>query len=273
MGAQQGMLAFTEEVGRKLQGAYRTPEARARRQAAREAVGPCRGEQGLDIGPGPGFLACELAQQVGEGGRIRAVDVNPAMLALTRDRARQEGVAERVSVHEGDAVRLPFPAHSFDFVVAVQVYEYVSQVEQALAEAFRVLRPGGRLAIIDTDWDTLLLHTGNVALTAAIGRAWDEHLAHRKLPQRLPGLLHQVGFDLTGITLVPVVNTSYEPTSFGYFLIDLIASFARDRAGVTGDDVDAWLADLQQQHSHGGYFFSLSQHLFRAVRPAVGHGI
>ncbi|NTU81058.1 MAG: methyltransferase domain-containing protein [Chloroflexales bacterium] len=273
MNTQQGMLTFDAEVGRKLEGAYRTPEAQARRKAAREAVWPRPGEHGLDIGPGPGFLACELARQVGARGHITAIDVNPAMLALTRDRAHQEGVAEQVTVHEGDAAALPFLDQSFDFVVAVQVYEYVPTIAQALAEAYRVLRPGGRLAIVATDWDTLILHTDKPAVNAHINQAWDEHLAHRKLPQRVPGLLHQAGFHLTGVSIVPVINITYDPSSFGFFLINLIATFVRGREGVSGAEVDDWLADIEGQSNNGGYFFSLSQHLFQAIRPAAEHGI
>ena len=55
---------------------------------------------------------------------------------------------------------LPFPDASLDFVVAIQVYEYVPDIDRALAECVRILRPGGRLAIVDTDWDTFVLQAG-----------------------------------------------------------------------------------------------------------------
>ena len=83
MATQQGMLTFDAEVGRKLEAMYSTSDVAARRRAALEAVQLEPGEYGLDIGPGPGFLTCELAQRVGRAGRVAAVDNNPAMLALT----------------------------------------------------------------------------------------------------------------------------------------------------------------------------------------------
>jgi ubiquinone/menaquinone biosynthesis C-methylase UbiE len=264
---QQQMLAFDEEVGRKLEALYTTRDVMARRRAAIDAVQPRPGEYGLDIGPGPGFIACELARSVGAAGRVTAVDANPAMLGLTQHRARQEGVADWLEVHQADAAELPLLDNVFDFVVAVQVCEYVPAIERALSAAHRVLRPGGRLAIIDTDWDTLVIHADGVEVATRIERAWDEHLAHRTLPRRLLGLLHRAGFQLTGRDLVPVLNLEYDPRTYGFGLIGLMADFARGRAGVTPADVDAWLADIERQHVTGSYFFSLNQYLFRATKP------
>jgi SAM-dependent methyltransferase len=225
------------------------------------------GEHGLEIGPGPGFLVVELAKLVGSSGCISVLDNNPAMLALTEHRARQQGVAERLVLRESNALTLPFVDESFDFVVASQVYEYVAKIEEALAEAYRVLRPGGRLAITDTDWDTFVLQTEDSELTEQINVVWDEHLAHRILPRQLPGLLCRAGFHLADVKVVPVLNTEFNANHFGFGLISLIADFVRGRSGISNGDVDRWLADLERQDANGSYFFSLNQYVFHVVKP------
>ena len=77
---------------------------------------------------------------------------------------------------------MPLPDGTLDVVVAMQVYEYVPDVERALVEAYRVLQPGGRLVIIDSDFDTMIVHTDAPDLTARVIRTFDEHFAHRTLP-------------------------------------------------------------------------------------------
>jgi arsenite methyltransferase len=63
-----------------------------------------------------------------------------------------------VGIGRGDATALPFPDGAFDAAAAVQVYAYVEDLDMALAELFRVLRPGGRAVVLDTDLDSMVWH-------------------------------------------------------------------------------------------------------------------
>src|SRR5229473_8552048 len=98
----------------------------------------------LDAGCGTGFLSLELA---GRGHRVTGIDFAPAMLAA----ARRKAAAQRLTVHfeEGDAEQLPFPPGSFDLVISRHVLWTLPHPEAAVDEWIRVLRPGGRLAIVD----------------------------------------------------------------------------------------------------------------------------
>jgi SAM-dependent methyltransferase len=75
-----------------------------------------------------------------------------------------------------DATALPFPDASFDGAVSVQVFEYVKDIAAALSEVYRVLRPGGRAVIVDTDWDSIAWNASDRVLMQRVLRAWDEHL-------------------------------------------------------------------------------------------------
>ena len=90
---------------------------------------------------------------------MAVVEKNPAMLAMTERRAARDGLLARLDLREGDAVALPFPDDTFAFVGSAQVFEYVPDVARAVSEVYRVLRPSGRLALINTDWQTLIWHT------------------------------------------------------------------------------------------------------------------
>ena len=70
------------------------------------------GERGLEIGCGVGFLACEMAREVGSNGRIVCLDSSPDVITAARERAEREGLADRLQFVLGDAVRLDFPSGS-----------------------------------------------------------------------------------------------------------------------------------------------------------------
>ena len=102
-----------------------------------DAVGAGPGVRLLDVATGPGHLAFEAAKR---GAEVVGVDVSPAMVEIAR------GLYPAVEFRAGDAEDLPFEAESFDAVVMNYGLLHLSRPELAIAEAFRVLRHGGRLA-------------------------------------------------------------------------------------------------------------------------------
>jgi SAM-dependent methyltransferase len=258
---------FDAAATARLQRIYAAPEIVEQRTRTRAALGARPGERGLDVGCGPGFLACELAREVGAGGRIAATDESPDMLAAAGERARREGVRERVALVRGDAARLPFRPASFDFVVAVQVYLYVPDIEGALADAARVLRRGGRLVVVDTDWDSCVWLTGDRERHRRVMEARLADFVHPHLPPRLPGLLRRAGLELVRAAAIPVLSLGYDPDSFSGGIIGPTRDSAV-RQGVSREHADAWAADLQGRTGDGDYFFSVNRFLFVASRPA-----
>jgi demethylmenaquinone methyltransferase/2-methoxy-6-polyprenyl-1,4-benzoquinol methylase len=101
----------------------------------------------LDIAGGTGDLAREFAAAVGESGRVVLTDINEAMLRVGRDRLLDRGVALPTVVC--DAERLPFGDAEFDLVSVAFGLRNMTHKETALAEMARVLRPGGRLLVLE----------------------------------------------------------------------------------------------------------------------------
>lgn len=106
------------------------------------------GLDALDAGCGTGFLSFELARR---GHRVVGIDFAPAMLAEARRKAAEENASVRFE--QGDAERLPFASDSFDLVVSRHVLWTLPHPEAAIDEWIRVLRPGGRLVVVDGQSD------------------------------------------------------------------------------------------------------------------------
>jgi demethylmenaquinone methyltransferase/2-methoxy-6-polyprenyl-1,4-benzoquinol methylase len=105
------------------------------------------GDRVLDVAGGSGDLARALARRVGPRGEVWLTDVNRAMLAAGRDRLLDDGMI--LPLAQCDAERLPFRAASFDCVTVAFGLRNMTRKEAALAEMRRVLRPGGRLLVLE----------------------------------------------------------------------------------------------------------------------------
>jgi ubiquinone/menaquinone biosynthesis C-methylase UbiE len=260
-------LSYDDEASRRLDAIYGTPDVVAQRRAVMTALAPQPGEEIIDVGSGPGYLALELAAAVGASGRVVGVDVSESMLAMARARAGRDVAAVRIEFHPGDAARLRFPTATFDAAVTTQVLEYLPDVPAALAELFRVLRQGGRALVLDTDWESLVWHSGDPARMRRVLSAWEEHLADPHLPRVLALLLRAAGFQIERCEMIPLFNPNLTDASYSHGLIDLVAGFVAGRRGVTLQEATAWATDLRSLGAEGRYFMSLNRYLFLARKP------
>lgn len=260
---KDGFVQFDEKALRHLEVTYRAPEVVAQRRILLETVAARTGERALDIGCGPGFVTEELARAVGAGGDVQAMDNSESSVEMTRQRCAGFG---NVQVRAADATKLPYPDNHFDFAVSTQVYEFLADVQAALSELHRVLRPGGRAAIIDTDWHTILWHSGDPGRMARVLKAWDEHLAHAELPRTLGPLLRGTGFSVMECKVISYLDTKFRPEGYSYNMTKTIRGFVRDRHGISRQEADAWAEEMQELAQAGAYFFNLNRYLFLAEK-------
>lgn len=164
------------------------------------------GDRALDIAGGTGDLALAFAKRVGKTGQVVHTDINEAMLRVGRDRLLDAGVVLPTVVC--DAERLPFPDGHFDLVSVAFGLRNMTHKDVALAEMCRVLRPGGRLLVLEFskvapplekayDWYSfkVLPHLGRlVAGDADSYRYLAESIRMHPGQEELKALMRKAGF-------------------------------------------------------------------------------
>ncbi|MBA3250388.1 MAG: methyltransferase domain-containing protein [Geodermatophilaceae bacterium] len=257
-----GMLDYDAATSRRIEQTYTTPDVVEQRAQVLAALALRPGERVLDIGSGPGLLAWQMAAAVGADGRIDGIDPSESMLSLAAARDDVRVGAAPVVFRRGDTESIPLPDASVDVAVATQVLEYVADIPRALAEMYRVLRPGGRVLVLDTDWESVVWHSRDPGRMARVLTAWEAHLADPYLPRRLGSELRRAGFDVDRAFVWPLLNVGYVAQTYSGGLIELVAAFIGNRGHTEGE---AWAADLCSLGED--YFFSLNRYLFCATKP------
>ena len=257
-------LRYDEEATKRLLAVYTTPDVVSQRQQFLRALNPQQGESVLDIGSGPGFLASSIAEETGSTGVVHGIDVSDPMIELARNHCAHQPWTE---FGQADATNLPFLDNSFDAAISTQVLEYVSDVDGALAEMYRVVRPAGRVVIVDTDWDSIVWHSSDRERMNRILAAWEEHAVDPYLPRTLVEKLNRAGFCVESQTVIPLFNPSFDPNTYSNRLIDLIVPYVIGRLNIDSDEADDWAERLRSAGNEGEYFFSLNRYLFVADRP------
>lgn len=252
-----------DRAARQVEACYLTPDVVAHRDAVIDRAGPRPGEHVIDVGSGPGLLVHALARAVAPAGRVLGVDASPNMVAMGRRRC--EGLSG-VSFEIADAGRLPAADASSDLLTCTQVLEYVRDVEGALAEFRRVLRPRGRTLIMDTDWASCVWRSGDDDRMRRMLAAWDTHCPQPRLPRMLPSLLAEAGFEVTRAEVLVLLTVGHSENSFVAGMEDVLARHAVRTKAMSAEEASAWRADLAALGAAGRYFFSLNRYVFVAER-------
>jgi SAM-dependent methyltransferase len=142
----------------------------------------------LEVGCGTGEDARAIADHVGATGRVVALDLNAPVLDEARRRA--QGVPGTITFVQGDVQRLDYADASFDRCYCERVLQHVPDPAAAIRELVRVIRPGGRIVVADSDWGTCICSD---LVTQAVYETIGRHVHNPTLGRALAGLLRESG--------------------------------------------------------------------------------
>lgn len=257
-------LVFDEETAKKLEVMYQARDVVRRRAIVREALAAQPGERIIDVGCGPGFYVAELLEEVGPQGSALGVDAAMAMLAVAATRCERH---QNAFFEQAEATSLPAADKSLDAALSVQVMEYVPDVGAALAEIHRVLRPGGRVVIWDVDWATLSWYSTDPARMERAKEAFDKHLTHPALPQRLTALLRSTGFDDVVMEGHVFATNTIDPQSYLGTVMPLFNEFIASQEEFGPEEAKALKEEQRELDERGEFYGSVTQFCFAARRP------
>jgi arsenite methyltransferase len=257
------LVEFDAEAAKTLERVYQTPDVLAQRARFHQLLSLHPGERVCDVGVGPGLLSYEMALTVGPNGHAAGIDQSDAMLDMTRGRCSELAWTD---FQRADATKLPFPDESFDAVVSTQVYEYVADMTSALAEVHRVLRPGGRVLILDTDWDSVVWNTNDRVRMQKVMLAWDDHLHDPHLPATLGPKLGAAGLAVHLREVIPLVNAAFQTNCYSFGISAAIQAFVGERDDVSAEEAAAWRNEFAALEASGEYFFSINRYVFGAIK-------
>ena len=257
------MELYDKKAAALIERSYQTPEIINQRLLTLESLALNGGESILDAGCGTGLLLELEAKAVGPDGRAEGVDFSDDMLEVARARCAP---LKQVSLQQGSVEKLEFAENSFDALSCTQTLLYVNELEIALAEMHRVLKPGGRIAIVETDWSGAILTSPDQVLTRKIFDAWDGSVSNPNLPKRLKPLLSSLGFGAIRVQAIPVLNASYSKASFSAGMLDNFAATALKQKIISPEESQLWLNDIADLAKRDAYLFCVNRFLFSAVK-------
>jgi SAM-dependent methyltransferase len=205
-----------------------------------------------------------MAQQVGAGGRVIAVDTSQPMLDIAR--ARCAGV-DQIEFHLADAAALPCPDASIDVAGAVQVYLFAPDLAAVVRDLVRVLRPGGRAVVVDTDWDSVVWHSSDRVRMERLLAVWMRRYANARVARLLPGTFRRAGLKVEHAGAIPLVELDPGEISYSGNQITELARYVVSKGGIPAAEANAWEEDLRALAKCGEYFFSLNRYIFAAGKP------
>lgn len=217
----------------------------------------------LEVGCGTGPV-CRFIAGLAKVAKVVGVDPSPALLARARELA--DGI-DGLDFEEGDGASLRFDDASFDVVVFHTLLSHIPQPETVLAEALRILKPAGTLALCDGDFSTTTVQTGpNDPLQVCAEAFVDNFVTDKWLVRRMSVLTQSVGFDVNPIRSYGLIETTSPGLTLSWIDRGADALAAEGRIGP--DLAEALKAEGRRRGEEGSFYAYMAYAALTARKPA-----
>jgi len=243
------MAAFLEERSR-------TPDMQAVNQKLCETVAAKPGERLLEVGSGSGIVCRMLASQLQPSGQVVGVDISPEMTTEAQKYAFAEEIARGITFETGTAESLPYPEASFDGALAARLLLHAAEPDTVIREMKRVVKPGGRVVVMDWDFDTVTVDHPDRELTRRLLH-WrnDHHGGNNWSGRQLWRRMREAGFqNLSVHPWVSVVHSEEDGLTQSLWRAAQVACEAGAISSVEHDD---WVNELKNRIRTGTFFASI----------------
>jgi len=225
-------------------------------------VGAAPGDHVLDLGCGQGASLGALLNAVRKTGKVYGLNESDHPLQEAAQRYAEDVESGRLSLRKGDALDLPFPDATFDAVLCQNVVECVHGRQALVAQAKRVLKPGGRLLLGHHDFDGIMIAGGERGLTRRLIQSYADHqqdwqdASEGQMGRLLPGLAVDAGFETVEVETRIFVDLDLAEGSYAHIYVGGVVALA-PAFGVHQDEAKRWAAELVESATHGRFFFGL----------------
>lgn len=213
------------------------------------------GFQVLDVGCGTGDDVRAMASRIVPAGRAVGVDNSQVMINEAKKRSTSPRLPVEFQI--GEATGLPFGNGIFHATRADRVFQHLADPEKALHEMIRVTRPGGRVGVLDPDWETVVIDSPDKHLTREIVSAHQDATRNPWSGRQLYSLFHKA--HLNDIEILSV-NIPILAFTLSESVLNLRSSVDRavEKNAISVEEGSRWLRQLEDQDRAGHFFSSVS---------------